>query len=66
LNQGRDPTHHEYKFPKPTIYDITKIKKVPIALFTGVQDKLASINNVLWVKDHLRTTKFLHVYNNLD
>jgi len=45
-----------YGSKEPPIYDLSKIDKVPIALFCGSTDRLASPEDYKWLKGQLLKT----------
>jgi pimeloyl-ACP methyl ester carboxylesterase len=42
-----------YKQKEPLEYDLNSIREFPIAMFAGAQDKLATLEDVRWLKDEL-------------
>ena len=47
-------------------YDVKKIQNIPIVLFTGFQDDLATPENTLWLYNNLKTQKFYEINNNMN
>ncbi len=54
---GIEANLHIYKDSKPTEYNLEKVEGVDIGLFTGVEDKLATIRDVRWLKEKLNVNK---------
>jgi hypothetical protein len=48
----------------PPVYPLEKIKNIPIALFAGLGDELASPTDVDWLNEQIKdTVVFYHKYN---
>lgn len=51
----RDANYIIYKQQTPPEYDLSKIKDIPIMLITGEKDKLATVEDVKWLNDELKS-----------
>lgn len=47
----------------PPLYDLTKISKVPIGLFSGSQDELANPTDVAWLRTQLSEEVVIYSVN---
>ncbi|CDW90338.1 ab-hydrolase associated lipase region family protein [Stylonychia lemnae] len=59
---GKDGNILNYGQETPPIIDITKIQKVPIALFVGEDDEVATVIDNRWAKDQLKTLVYYQEY----
>lgn len=50
---GQEVNLKKYNQITPPEYDLSKIKEVPIALFCGIKDRLASKEDYQWTRDQL-------------
>lgn len=50
---GKEENLKKYNQEEPPEYDLTKVKGVPIALFCGLKDQLASPLDYHWLMEHL-------------
>ena len=63
---GTDENIKRYGVAVPPEYDLTRIKDVPIALFCGLKDRLASAGDYRWLKEQLsvnNTVKYYREFN---
>jgi len=56
FDYGKDENLKRYNSAAPPEYDLSQIKEVPIALFCGSKDQLASKDDYLWLREQLLDT----------
>ena len=56
----------KYNQPEPPIIDISKITKMPIAMFVGVEDPLVEPFDARWTRDQLGNVVWYHEYEKHD
>jgi pimeloyl-ACP methyl ester carboxylesterase len=55
-----------YGSPYPQEYDFSKVNNIPIALFGGKEDKLASVEDIEWLREQLDTNViFYNIYEKM-
>lgn len=53
FDYGKKENQKVYGQATPPLYDLTKMSKVPIGMFTGTQDELADPTDVAWLKTQI-------------
>lgn len=52
-NFGTTENYHHYNTTKAPAYPLSNIKGVPIGIFAGMEDELADVKDIAWLKDQL-------------
>ena len=63
MDYGSSDNKKIYGQSTPPLIDLQKISKVPIAMFVGNTDQLATVDDNRWAKTQLATLKFYKEYS---
>jgi len=63
MDYGSTKNKQVYGQTTPPLIDLHKIQKVPIGLFVGTSDQLATVDDNRWAKTQLATLKFYKEYS---
>ena len=63
MDYGASKNMRVYGHKTPPVINLKNIKSVPIGLFVGKLDVLATIKDNRWAKTQLKTLKFYREYN---
>jgi hypothetical protein len=62
MDYGSSQNTKKYNQAKPPVIDLQNINTVPIGMFVGTSDQLATVDDNRWAKTQLKTLKHYKEY----